>query len=131
MAEPLSKRVLGDERFELGYERGVAAAGQIRFDSVLDSFQPELFEPGDLGLREPLVREVGKRGSTPEIERLAQHSRSLHGVAGVGATFAGLDESHEAIRIDLLLGDVQHVAAMPEDDQLRRAPVPVTTQRLS
>ena len=71
-AQALPQRMLGDERLELADQLGVAAAGQIGVDPLLERRQPQLLETGDLGLRERLVGEVGERRPAPKRERLAQ-----------------------------------------------------------
>ena len=74
-AQPLARGVLADERLELGDQGRVAAERQIGLDALLERQQPELVEPGDLGLRELLVGEVRERRAAPHVERLAGGGR--------------------------------------------------------
>jgi hypothetical protein len=69
-ARALAKRVCGDERFELGDERSVAAELELCFEQLLPRGGAKLFEAGDLRLRERLEGEVGERWPPPESERL-------------------------------------------------------------
>jgi hypothetical protein len=61
--------VLGDKLRHLAAERGVPAKGKLGFDAVFQSGEPQLGEPGDLGLGERLEGEVGQRLSTPQRQR--------------------------------------------------------------
>ena len=69
---PLAERLRLDQRLELGHELGMAAEREIGLDALLKRNRAEIFEPGDLRLREGLVGEVGERGATPESERIPQ-----------------------------------------------------------
>jgi len=50
--------MLADEPLELGHELGVAAAGKIGLDPLLERGQPQLLETRDLALCEGLERDV-------------------------------------------------------------------------
>src|ERR687887_95213 len=58
-AQPLAKRVCGDELFQRRNSLGLEAELELRLDSELVGMQAQLFEAGDRGLRERRVREVG------------------------------------------------------------------------
>ena len=73
-ARSLAQRLRCDERLELGDELGVAPEREVRLDPLLERDEPELLEPGDLGLGERLVEEVRERRPAPERERLAQRA---------------------------------------------------------
>jgi hypothetical protein len=64
--------MLGREPFELGRQLTVPSELELRLDPLLDGFEPQPFQPGDLGRREGLVRELGERRSAPELERLPE-----------------------------------------------------------
>ena len=71
----------------------------------------QLLEPGDLGLRERLVHEVGERRAAPERERLAE--RRLGGLPGSPACSASLASSarrDEHVHVDGLPVELEHVA---------------------
>ena len=61
-----------DECLDLADELGVAAEREVRLEPPLERLQAELFEPGNLGLRERLLCEVGQRRPAPEVESFAQ-----------------------------------------------------------
>ena len=64
-AQALPERMLGDERAQLADQVRVAAGGEIRVDALFARRPAQLLEPGDLGLRERLVGQVGERGPAP------------------------------------------------------------------
>ena len=67
--QALAQRMLGDERLELAHELRVPARLELGLDSLLERREPELSEPGDLGLRPGLEAELGERLAPPEVER--------------------------------------------------------------
>ena len=79
-AYPLSQRVCGHERLELGNEFCVTPQCEIRVDPILDSKESQLPESGDCRLCEGLVGEVGERLSSPERESLAQTLGRTRGI---------------------------------------------------
>ena len=120
-AQPLAERMLGDEPFELGRELPVPAERELRLDPLLDGLDAQLLEPGALGGGERIVRELGQRGSAPELERLAERRRRCRGVA-VGEQPAPLpEEPLEPQRVDLAGVDFEHVAGW-SSRQRGRAP---------
>ena len=72
-AQPLTERMLGDERAELADERRVVSQLELGLDPLLLRFEPELVEPRDLGLGEVRVPELRQSGASPECERLVEH----------------------------------------------------------
>ena len=70
-AQPLAKRVLGHERAQLGHDLALAAAGEVRFDAVLEHLQARLLE--SLGLAAKRLRgQAAQGGAAPKGERFAQ-----------------------------------------------------------
>ena len=65
-AEPFPDRVLADERLELGHDRFVTAEREVRLDPLLQRLQAQLFETGDVGLRERLVADVLESVAAPK-----------------------------------------------------------------
>ena len=63
--------MLANERLQLANERGLAALGEVGFDSVLETGKAEVLETFDLVPSKALVGEVRQRRATPEGERLA------------------------------------------------------------
>ena len=78
--KPLVVRVLPRQRLELGYDLVGAAECQPRLHSRRDRGQPELLDPGELGLREVLEPRVGERAATPEPKRLVEQLACPPGV---------------------------------------------------
>ena len=56
--QPLAKRVLANELPQLTAKRCLPAEGELGLDAVFERGEPQLGEPGDLGLGERLEREV-------------------------------------------------------------------------
>ena len=96
--------MLSNERLQLAHERGVAAVGEVGFDSVLEARQPQVLEPFDLVSCEPLVCEIGQRRSSPERERLAE--------------LALIEKALKAGRIELIRLDPKPVARRLRGDPL-------------
>ena len=71
-AEALAERVALDERLELADQLVVPSEREVAVDPLLEGRQAELVEPGDLRLRERLVREVGEGRPAPERERVTE-----------------------------------------------------------
>ena len=69
-AEPLAQRLVGDQALELADQLGPGAEGQVGLDPLLHADQPQLLQPGDLGLGERLVAEVGQGRPPPQGQRL-------------------------------------------------------------
>ena len=65
-------RVLRDEPLQLGHELGVVAERELRVGELLRRREPQLLQAPDLDRREGRLGDVGKSGSPPERERLAQ-----------------------------------------------------------
>ncbi len=113
-AQALAEGVLGRQRVELRDQRGVPAEREVGVDPHLDREQVHLLEAPDRRLRERLVDEIGERGAAPERERLAQPLGGLLRLGGAGL----LDEALEAVEIELLGGELDHVAGRERDEQL-------------
>ncbi len=66
--QPLAKRMLLHERFQLRDHASVLAPLQLRLDARLERGEAKLLEARDLVLSERLVGELGERRATPELE---------------------------------------------------------------
>ncbi len=88
---------------------------ELGVDQLLARRCPQLLESRDLDARERLEREVGERRPAPEAERLAQELRAPLGVSALGRL---RHEPLEAVQIDLLGLDVQHVARLPSAHEI-------------
>ncbi len=98
-----------DERLQLGDELGVPAEREIGLDPLLDDDGPQFLEPRDLRLRERLVDEVGEGWPTPERERLAERGLRGLGVVSLQRAPALLGEAREAMDVDVIRGELEHV----------------------
>ena len=73
-ASALPEWLLGHERLELADEIRVSTQREASLDRFLAGDEVQLLEPGDLGLRERRVGEVGECRPAPESERAASAS---------------------------------------------------------
>ena len=64
--QSLAKRVLANKLCQLTAQCRVPAKGKLSLDAVFERGEPQLGEPGDLGLGEWLEREVRQRLPTPQ-----------------------------------------------------------------
>jgi hypothetical protein len=104
--QALPQRMLPHQPFQLAGELGVTTGGELGVETLLQRRQTRLLQAGDLGLRERLVGQVGKRCSTPHRERLGQQPRR-----GQRLGFTGLgDEPLEAREVELGRIDPQDIA---------------------
>ena len=86
----------------------------------------QLFDPGDLGLREAVERELLQRRPAPERERLVQrHERQ--GRVGSGARL--VDELLESMQVELSRFETQKIAGRTGDDQPVHAAAPSRLER--
>jgi hypothetical protein len=106
--------VLGRERVELPDQRCVSTQGEIRVDPHLYREQMHFMETPDRRLGERLIGEICKRRTAPEPERLAQPLGGLPRLSVTGV----LDEALEAIEVELLRGNPDHVAGRERYEQL-------------
>lgn len=108
-AQALSVGVRSHQGFKLGNKCVLATECEIRLDPALDRGQAELLEAPDLALGKALEREIRECGPPPECER----STKRHG-RGCGVTARELlptrfEESLEAVRVEPLRRNMQHV----------------------
>ena len=100
-AEPLAASVLRDQRLELGNKIAMAAERQVGVDPVLERGQPQLLQPGRLGLRERFVANVLVRRAAPQLERLAKARRRRVGVPLLQLRPAARRQQLESFEIQL------------------------------
>jgi hypothetical protein len=70
--DALAQRMLLRERREFSDEIRMTSETQVGLDAILERHQAKLLEPRDRSVCERVVGEVGKRGTAPQIKRLAQ-----------------------------------------------------------
>ena len=88
----------------------MATEREVRLDPLLDGDEPELVEPGDLGLGERLVEEVRKRRPSPETERLAERALGRSRIAARKSRPTLGREANEAMDVDALGRDLEDIA---------------------
>ena len=120
--------MLGDQPLELGHDVGVAAERQVGVDALLQRRGVPLLEPGDLGLRERLVGNVGQRRPAPQRERLAQPRGGVGGSLARERLATLVREPLETIHVELAVLHLEHVAAAPRLKSLPVAVVERATQ---
>ena len=131
--ESLTERVRSRQHFQLGDERIVASAGEVGIDAVLRAREPELLEPGDLGLRERLVEEVGERSPAPEAERAVQGGSGALGIAGGELLPSPRGEAVELRQVQPAAGlEREHVSGrLAREDGGGFAPCPLRLEHLA
>ncbi len=72
--------------------------------------------------RKRLVRHVGQCGAAPQIERRTKTLERVAGIAAVEQPPALVQEPHEALRVELVVADLQHVSGWPGHENLVLAP---------
>ena len=109
-ASALPEWLLGHERLELADEIRVSTQREASLDRFLAGDEVQLLEPGDLGLRERRVGEVGECRPAPESERARER------LGGIGRVAAGEDSSAvgeqplEALRVQPISVDLERVS---------------------
>src|SRR5205823_15033599 len=119
-ARPLAQRVRAHERLELSDHESVAAERELGLDALLDRAEAKLLEPPDLALAEDRVRELRQRLATPELERAPQEADALLRLRRAGLR----DKPLEALDVDGLGREVEHVAGGPRHEHVRPEQLP-------
>ena len=112
-AKLLSKRILGHEHLELGDRLARPSCIDLGAEGLLEREDPQLRQTSDLVLRELVVREVGQRGTAPELERVSRSPDP--------------DEMLEPIGIELARVDLEHIAAALRHDAVAAEELPQPT----
>src|SRR5262245_23163940 len=108
--EPLSLRVVTDQRLELADELRPAPDREIGIDPVLERDQPPLLQSLRLSLRERLIEEVRECRPTPEGERGPQRLSRLLGPVRSEAPPPIPQKSLEPVDVELVALDMEHVS---------------------
>src|SRR5207247_5472563 len=108
-AQVLSERMLRDQGLELARELRMVSELKLGPDPLLDCDQVQLFQPGDLGLGERLVGEIGERGAPPERERLGEQIRGLARSTGSEGASAFGEQGLEAMKVELAGLEAEHI----------------------
>jgi hypothetical protein len=119
-AETLAQRVSPDEGAELSDQLRVSAEREVGVDPCLQRRQPLVLELGERIARERLVLEIRQRPAAPEVERPTERSRRFLGLAVPELAPAFLDQQAEALEVDPIRLDVEHVAGRARDEDAVR-----------
>jgi hypothetical protein len=114
--QSFSKWVFACELRQLAAQRVVPAQGKLGFDAVFEGGEPQVGEPGDLGLRERLEGEVGQRLSTPQGQCGMQQRRRLVRCAAEDQPCLP-DQPLEPDGVDPVPIHGQEIAGLPGDHQ--------------
>jgi hypothetical protein len=117
-AETFAVGVRGNEGFELGDERVLAAEGEVCFDPGLERRQSELFETGDLALGERLEREVCQWRPAPECEGFPKRCRRSLCLTTRELPPAELEQRLETMYVELVWRNLEHVARGLREQEL-------------
>jgi hypothetical protein len=118
---------MGDDvRFEVGQSGGVPAERELGIDSVLDGAQPELSEPGNLGLCEVVVGKLRERRPAPKLQSSLHRDPCAVGIAGCKAPTSLLQQSSETIDVELFRVDEYHIAVPARLHTILRKDAPQT-----
>ena len=127
--QTLAQRVLGGEAVEPGHGGGVLAEREVGLHGELDRLDAPLLELTDVGLDERGIAEVGQRVGPPQRERVGEQPRCPCRVARGQGLAAGVDQRAEAVDVQLVRPDAQHVRRRARlEERLLRWHVQCATQ---
>ena len=118
--QPLARRMLGDQLFELGDDERVLPRRQARVDALFQRGEAQLLEPGDLSLRERLERDIGQGRPAPQRERIVEQAPRRRLVALDARRPRGADERLETPRVDRVGLDREAIARRHRLQRRRR-----------
>ncbi len=110
-SQSLTERVRPRQGLQIGNRLGVTPEREPRIGHVLQAREPELFQPGALQLEDILVWKVGEGCPAPQPQGLLERVERVLRVAVGQAVASVFDQAGEAIGVDLLVADVEAVAA--------------------
>ena len=97
----------------------MAAEREVRLDPLLQRDEPELVEPGDLGLGEGLVEEVRERRPSPERECLAERTLGRTRIAARERRATLGREADEPMDVHALGLELEDIARSARHDGFR------------
>ena len=109
------------ERLQLGDELGVPAEREVGLDPVLERGYVHLVEARDLVLGKALVGEIRQREAAPECQRLPELLARRLRIAGGERRAAVRHAALEAVAVELVRLEPQHVAVAHRPQCLRAA----------
>jgi hypothetical protein len=122
--EALAQRMLVDEPLEPRHGRCVVAERELRLQRQLERLEAALGELRDVGLRERRVAQVGQRIlGAPQGQRVGEQARRRASVARAQALPPRVDERAEAVDVELVGLQLEHVGrALGLQDRVRERP---------
>ncbi len=105
--QPFVQRTRPEQRPQLGHQFRPAPETQLRLDPVLYDGQPQLLQPGPVGVR---VRQGGQRRPAPQREGVAQEGRRPRMIAGGERRTAFGGQARETVDVDRVRVDGEGVA---------------------
>jgi hypothetical protein len=112
---PLPVGVVGDECLEFAHHLGVIAGSERRFDPILRRNQPALLQLHEVWPQGRLIGEIGQRRAAPHRQGLVEFGNCGARIIRYQAV-TGRRPMLEAIGIELILRDVEHVPWSPRLD---------------
>src|SRR5215211_937677 len=112
--------MLRRQRLEVADHVCMPAGCKLCVDAFLDGGESEVLEPRDLRLSPRLLREIGERRPPPMGERFAEDSRASLWVTGRYRGTRVCDESLEAVDVELVVFQLQHIARRAQQQALWR-----------
>src|SRR5215831_3826832 len=97
----------------------MATARQVSIDTVLECPYPSIRETDRLRVERDRATTVGERFAAPQIERGAQCRRRCLWIIASHLAARRVDQIPEWPLIDVIGGDVEHIAAVPVADSGR------------
>ncbi len=116
--EPLAQRMRHGQRLELGEYLVVAPTLQLGLDPRFERAEPLLLEPRPLGSGKAAVAHVGERRPPPQTQRPIEELHSLCRIATCDRRPPRAHELLELEHVELVDGDVEHVAGRPGDQPI-------------
>jgi hypothetical protein len=114
---PLSEGVLRHDRLELADDLAVAAEREVGLEPILERVLVQARQPGGLGDRPGLVRELGEGIAAPERQRLAQRLGGSSRVAAAERRPRLRGEPLERDRVDRRLVQLERVPGRARDEE--------------
>jgi hypothetical protein len=114
--ETLPERILRRHRLQLRDELTVTAQMQARIDPPFDRLQPQLLPARHLLTVQQLARDIGKRRSPPQVQRLAQYVGRPLPSPGPHGRAAFLAQPREPQQVQLVIAEPDQVPRIAGDD---------------
>jgi hypothetical protein len=118
-AQTFPEGVTRDQRFELPADLTVTPQPKVRFDPALERADPELLQPGPLGLCERFRCELGERRPAPQRQRLAESVGRLPGAPCVQCRPRRRHGGLESVEIELLPLEHDRISRRPRVERSR------------